>query len=658
MDMFKFGGARCERLVWFEHVRQPTVSGSVGLCGNVHSRLRCVACRRSFAYHGDTVRLHRSTLRTLLILGLACGASVAGPPHNVILFVPDGLRAAIVDTTTAPAMARLRDDGVNFVNSHSLFPTFTTANASAFATGHLLGDTGDYSNGIYTGVALQGTVTPFLENDVVLRELNRHLGGNYLHEPSIIDAAAALTGTAAISTAVVGKLGPVAIFAPAAAAGNATLILDDMTGQPGKGMPISEAWRELIDAAKIAPVNAPPRGDNGTSGTFIANLAQQQYFLEMTLKVILPQFKAANQPFAMIYWSRDPDGTQHNQADGDINGPSAMTAIRVADGALGAIEQELKQLGLYETTNIIVAADHGFSTVAKDSASSALPLPPGFLALDLAKALQRREPKIRLFDPDDDDKPVDLTSGRLLRGNALIGKDPRFPLVVVAANGGSDLIYLPSLDGQGAVTEARRLRKLGAAVAAALDYRDYVSGVFVDRMRVGEVAGTLGMEQIGLVGAAITPRPAMIVNFRSTIADQCELSARLLCAREIADTTYPAGRGMHGSFSRADTWNFMAARGPDFRQRYVDTLPASNADIGVTIAYLLHLDLKPLGRLTGRGLFESLRDYESAALPEIEHQTATSPSSRAGHKTVLRLQIVDGHAYFDVAGYAGRSVGF
>jgi hypothetical protein len=34
-------------------------------------------------------------------------------------------------------MARLRDEGVNFRNSHSVFPTFTTANASAFSTGHL-----------------------------------------------------------------------------------------------------------------------------------------------------------------------------------------------------------------------------------------------------------------------------------------------------------------------------------------------------------------------------------------------------------------------------------------------------------------------------------------------------------------------------------------
>jgi predicted AlkP superfamily pyrophosphatase or phosphodiesterase len=51
-------------------------------------------------------------------------------PHNVILFVPDGLRALKVTPETAPAMAEVRDRGVNFANPHSLFPTFTTANAA------------------------------------------------------------------------------------------------------------------------------------------------------------------------------------------------------------------------------------------------------------------------------------------------------------------------------------------------------------------------------------------------------------------------------------------------------------------------------------------------------------------------------------------------
>jgi hypothetical protein len=590
---------------------------------------------------------------------------VADTPHNVILFVPDGLRSQIVDATTAPTMARLREEGVNFRNSHSLFPTFTTANASAFSTGHQLGDTGDFSNAIYTRVAFQGTVTPFLENDVVLRELNMHLGGNYLNEPPIIAAAAGLPVPNQISTALVGKLGPVAIFDPNALKGTGTLIVDDSTGQPGKGVPIPEDWRKLIEDSKIKPVNPPPRGDNANAGTFIANLAQQQYFLEMTLKVVLPRFKEIGKPFALVYWSRDPDGSQHAQGDGGINGPTSMTAIRTADGALAAIEQTLKALGLYENTNIIVAADHGFSTVAKDSENGSRELPAGFLAVDLAAALQKDDPNIKLYDPDDDNKLVDPAVAHPGRGNGVIGTDPKFPQVVIAANGGSDLIYLPALGPKGPLTdeekvpasERRRLEKLGARIAQVLLERDYVSGLFVDDRKLGEIAGALTLKDVGLMGHAKTPRPALVVNFRSYLATPCDKAEPVLCAREIADTGYAAGGGMHGSFSRADTWNFMAARGPDFRTRYSDELPASNADIGMTIANLLNLHLAAKGELLGRVLTESLRGHESDPLSKIEYHTQESGPASNGLKTILHTQSVGAHTYYDTAGFPGRTVG-
>ena len=99
----------------------------------------------------------------LVAITVNAAAAQTKRTHNVILFVPDGLRALSVTPENAPAMAGVRDSGVNFRNSHSIFPTFTTANASAMATGHHLGDTGDWSNTIYVGrpVAAAGnSVTP------------------------------------------------------------------------------------------------------------------------------------------------------------------------------------------------------------------------------------------------------------------------------------------------------------------------------------------------------------------------------------------------------------------------------------------------------------------------------------------------------------------
>src|SRR6266700_2363097 len=91
--------------------------------------------------------------------------------RNLILFVPDGLRALSVTPETAPTMAAVRDKGVNFTNPHSLFPTFTMANASGMATGHYLGDTGTFSNTIFTGymsAPAGDTVVPFIENNALL----------------------------------------------------------------------------------------------------------------------------------------------------------------------------------------------------------------------------------------------------------------------------------------------------------------------------------------------------------------------------------------------------------------------------------------------------------------------------------------------------------
>src|ERR1700760_4212315 len=84
-------------------------------------------------------------------LVLACGSGAVAAPRNVIIFVADGLRSHRLTPQTGPALAAVRAEGVDFANSHSLFPTVTTANGSAIATGHLLGDTGDFGNTIYAG---------------------------------------------------------------------------------------------------------------------------------------------------------------------------------------------------------------------------------------------------------------------------------------------------------------------------------------------------------------------------------------------------------------------------------------------------------------------------------------------------------------------------
>ena len=119
----------------------------------------------------------------LTFLSAATASAQSDPPSNLILFVPDGLRGRIVTPQTAPAMAELRDKGVNFANPHSLFPTFTMANASAISTGHYLGDTGDFRNTIYTGYPVATPTVPsrrFSKSTLSSVDVDAHFGGDFL----------------------------------------------------------------------------------------------------------------------------------------------------------------------------------------------------------------------------------------------------------------------------------------------------------------------------------------------------------------------------------------------------------------------------------------------------------------------------------------------
>jgi hypothetical protein len=575
--------------------------------------------------------------------------------HNLILFIPDGLRALKVTSETAPAMAEVRDKGVNFKNPHSIFPTFTTANASAMSTGHYLGDTGDFSNTIYTGytVAPVDTVVPFLESDPTLRDVDEHFGGNYMNEDTVLK----LARDKGYSTATIGKVGPALIFDHTDKPGTPglhSIVVDDQTGSKN-GVPLSDDVQAAMTRAGL-PLTTPSRGDNGkagdskTPGTTVANVAQQAYFTDVATKVVLPMFKERNKPFVLVVWSRDPDGSQHNQGDSlgnvvpGINGPTSLASIKNADNNLAQLRKALDELGLAQSTNIMIAADHGFSTISKESTTSSTVkntypdtpqglLPMGFVAIDLAKALN-----LPLFDPNDKNAKV-ADNAYPKAGNGVIGNDPAKPDVVVATNGGSDLVYLPNND-----------KKLAAQIVKTLLEQDYVSGLFV-RDDLGRFPGTLPLSSLNMEGKAVTPHPAMMINFRS-YAKGCD--EPLLCTVEVADTVLRQGQGMHGSFSRGDTMNFMAAIGPDFKGGYVDALPVSNADIGMTAARLLNLAPKPKGNLVGRVMTEAM---PNGTTPRARSRTLMSQPAADGLRTVLNYQTVGAQRYFDSAGFPGRTVG-
>jgi len=648
------------------------------------------------------------------ILGCLVAPSDAAPRRNVILFVADGLRAGSVTEQNMPTLYSLAKDGVRFAYSHSLFPTVTMPNSSAIATGHGLGDSGVRGNTLFIGrrslvnSATPGALVAAVENDLIQGDIDELYGGSFLGEETLLANAR----THGYNTAAIGKLGPVLMqdVSQGALAGGVaqvpqTIIIDDTTGRP-TGLPLPAGIAQALADAALAAKSpdrtngAPPKsqqsngytGNCTLAGTLVANTVQQQFFADALTRVILPRFKAADKPFAIVYWSRDPDGTQHNQGDSlgkltpGINGPTSLAALRNADNNLTQILAALKEQGLDANTDVFVTSDHGFNTIThheidahgtatksyaatftyhnatgrQDVASGNIP--PGFLAIDLGHALG-----LPLFDCDtflgtgasQTCKPIDPTLPQATdaalqhpsAGNALLGGAggaviPGDARAAVVANGGGDLIYLFDKDPAAAKALAKRC-------VDALLQLDYVSGVFVHD-RFGAIPGTLPLSSIGLLGSAKLPDPAIMVNFASFAQDPAN---PLQSSALISDTPLQEGQGQHGGFDRADTFNFMAALGPDFKRGYSDPAPASNADIAQTIAAVLGLKLPSRGLLAGRVLAESLAGHPGANSNAIKTGLIKSAAAPNGIQTIVRYAQYGTHRYFDAAGWPGRTNG-
>lgn len=652
-----------------------------------------------------------SRFRAVSLFLTACALTASMPvraqatsTRNVIIFVADGLRNGSVNAQNAPTMLSIRNNGVYFENSHSLFPTFTTANASAISTGHQLGDTGDFSNTIASGYPVYntgnfgktpGTQTPFVENNQILADLDDHFHGNYLNETALM----ALVRRSGYNTASIGKVGPVAIqdvtqLDPVAKQFPTpnTVFIDDATGSSA-GIPLTSQVQAELAAEGLATV-APSRtngctateqcsngysGTNTAPGTLAPNTVQQQYFADAMTKAILPAFVESGKPFFALFWSRDPDGTQHNQGDSlnklspGINGPTSQAAVRNADHDLAQIIAFVQNNpALRNNTDIILTADHGFSTISKhelNAAGTAVVhdyastityktttgrqevntgfLPVGFLAIDLAHQFG-----LPLFDPDTQVSgkyasvvpTIGQATSTLLQhpasGNGLIGGTGAIlnqtdAKIVIAANGGSDLIYVPSHD-----TATVR------AIVAFLAKQTYVGGIFVDDSYSGDIPGALPLSSIGLVGSAVTPRPAISVNFKTFYLDPTNLQTGV----EIADSTLQEGQGMHGTLARADTFNNIAAIGPDFKSGYVDGVPMSNADIAPTLASILGINLPFQGTLTGRIMREAIKG--NTDVPNFTTDKKVSGAS-GGVTTVMLTQQVGDERYYDEACLVG-----
>jgi hypothetical protein len=156
--------------------------------------------------------------------------------------------------------------------------------------------------------------------------------------------------------------------------------------------------------------------------------------------------------------------------------------------------------------------------------------------------------------------------------------------IVVAANGGSDYLYVPDHD---APTVAN--------VVKFLQSRGEIGAIFVAG-RYGALPGTLPLDSVELEGTH-GRSPDIILSFAY------DENATVAGMKGIEFESALGNRGMHGSFSPIDVHNTLYAAGPDFKVGFSDTLPTANVDVAPTVAKILNLTLPGA---VGRPLEEAL----------------------------------------------------
>ena len=609
-------------------------------------------------------------LTALSFVVLGSGGGLGAQPQDarstarrVIIFVWDGLRADDVTVDNMPNYFALARSGVVFADHHAVYPTFTMMNSASIATGTYPGVHGFYGNVVYApnargknakGVDIDFSAPAFIEDFGVVEAVRESYQGKLTLVSTMLQAAQAK----GLSTAAIGKFG--AAFIQDYKRGG--IILDE-----DAAIPLSFA-KELQKAGYAIPrntVNAYNVGalvlanDNGdpTAPIAIQRLNDDQtanpldrsgalsrrgfaYLTDVFVNYILPN----NKPDLTVFWSKEPDATNHAYGPGTYN---SIDATKMNDEILGRVMDKLRQLGWEQSTDIIITQDHNHSTVSGDLAH--FPLrgiaergvgphdPYGYSVSGFVRTAELlNRDGLKAYDGAGC-RDIPTLSGIVFDGThlhptkndadgSLCGKAQRYtsptyvvpkPIpaggIVVAANAGSDYLFVP--DGNADTVKA---------AVASLQSRLQFGAIFVSD-KYGDIAGTLPMSLIKTQNPVAGRGPDIIVSF--TFDENAAVAGR----PGISYASSVNRRGDHGSFSRTDTHISMMAHGPDFKSGLYDTLPTANVDIAPTIARILAFNMPGA---QGRVLEEALKSG-----PRVTEYTVLGKIYRSSKKTGLNVKL-------------------
>jgi arylsulfatase A-like enzyme len=604
-------------------------------------------------------------LAALLVLAATTfGAGQDRPRGRIfVLMVWDGLRPDSVTQRDTPNLYRLEREGVRFDRHHSIFPTLTMANGAALATGAMPAVNGLEGNVLYwwpvlsqrpgamnnkTLIRMFG-VPYFMESTPALQDLNAPdaLAGRLLGIDSIAQEVEREGGYIAI----LGKQGPTFLFDNRV---NTVKDGKDMLGQPHRDYLF--ASDDAAGPPEVANEIMKAMPPSETSG--VLDRARDEYFARLVVGRAIPAAKQAaeaGRPALIVLWQHNPDITQHMSGVGTA---PAIEALGADDDNLGRLRAAVDSNGIADRTDLMVVSDHGFATIR--------------MRVNLAAM---------------------LVSAGLKK--SLISND-----LVVAANGGADLIYLSPAEFKDEAAQHAILQKIVKFAAA----QQWCGPIFcrglaaisspargrrrriLSKPFLGAIEGTFAQAAVGLYNADRSPdlvisfdenpdqdnrhltgpaNPAFAIdnNGQQSVPNMSAPLVRPVKGVVYADVGghFTTGMGMHGAAGARELHNFCAASGPDFRRGYVDQYPTANTDVTPTIMETLGL-LPNIGAggvaPTGRVMTEALNG-EKRYPGAVRTQTMTAQLELQGVQVISTLHTTSlaGQSYLDSSTVVRRPLG-
>lgn len=541
-------------------------------------------------------------------------AQSAANPRLIILAVCDGLRPDFVTQHDMPHLYQLAREGVRFDRHHAEYPTVTMVNAGTLATGASAGTAGIIGDAMDLGPALAQrganlSQDPFknfahgpvdLESTATLEAANSQGGfaGYVVGLDTVVQEVARENGF----IAVVGKRGPTYLFD--------TRVNTVTDGRDSLRQPHANYMFLADDADYPASLDETFKSLPPESRERVSDSERDKAFARFVADRAIPAAKQAiesGHPAMVMLWLHNPDITQHRAGLGTL---PAIQALSEVDQNLATVRAAVAASGLEDRTDMMVVSDHGFATVR--------------LRVYLAGLLVSAGLK----------KALDSTD------------------VVVAPNGGSDLVYLSPQEFPTREALRERLQKIVDFCAA----QEWSGPIFSRELAIvappaagkrgkrqkpepaykGWIDGTFAQSALGLFNPARSPdlvisfaeasdvdnkgltganNPAFALEAKGqqSVPNKSQDLVHPVKGLVYADTgrsdKYTSGMGMHGAAGVRELHNFGAAIGPDFKHGFADQNPTGNVDVAPTIAHLLGLlpnvgpgSISPSGRVMTEAL--------------------------------------------------------